>query len=181
MAEGVEGTEDAPARAMRPIPPLAIAGTEGMVVTYARCCFPIPGDEVMGHLSAGRGMVIHRTSCGNLAEFRKQPNKWIAITWKNQVRGDFNVEVIVDVINRVGVLAAVASTIASTRTNIEHVSVVEREGDVSALVFTLQVSDRIHLARVIRSVRSMPDVFKVARSSGRSRQRGSGHAREETD
>jgi guanosine-3',5'-bis(diphosphate) 3'-pyrophosphohydrolase len=181
VAEGVEGAEDTPAKGTRPMPPLAIAGTEGMVVTYARCCFPIPGDEVMGHLSAGRGVVIHRTSCGNLAEFRKQPNKWITITWKNQVRGDFNVEVIVDVINRVGVLAAVASNIASTRTNIEHVSVVEREGDVSALVFMLQVTDRIHLARVIRSVRGMPDVFKVARSSGRSRQRGGGHTREETD
>ncbi|TVQ45974.1 MAG: bifunctional (p)ppGpp synthetase/guanosine-3',5'-bis(diphosphate) 3'-pyrophosphohydrolase [Gammaproteobacteria bacterium] len=149
--------------------PLAIAGTEGMVVSYARCCYPIPGDEVMGHLSAGRGVVIHRNSCGNLAEFRKQPNKWIPVTWKKNVSGDFNVEVIVDVINRVGVLAAVASNIASTRTNIEHVSVMEREGDVSALVFMLQVADRVHLARVIRSIRSMPDVLKVSRSAGRTR------------
>ncbi|MCC5861928.1 MAG: bifunctional (p)ppGpp synthetase/guanosine-3',5'-bis(diphosphate) 3'-pyrophosphohydrolase [Gammaproteobacteria bacterium] len=149
--------------------PLAIAGTEGMVVSYARCCYPIPGDEVMGHLSAGRGVVIHRNSCGNLAEFRKQPNKWIPVTWKKHVSGDFNVEVIVDVINRVGVLAAVASNIASTRTNIEHVSVMEREGDVSALVFMLQVADRVHLARVIRSIRSMPDVLKVSRSAGRTR------------
>ncbi len=164
----------------RPLPPLAIAGTEGMVVTYARCCFPIPGDDIMGHLSAGRGVVIHRNSCGNLAEFRKQPNKWISVAWKNQVSGDFNVEVIVDVINRVGVLAAVASNIAGTRTNIEHVSVVERDGDVSALVFMLQVSDRIHLARVIRSIRSMPDVLKVSRSAGRSRQRG-GAGRDEAE
>ncbi len=163
-------TDSETARPAGPGPrPLAIAGTEGMVVSYARCCYPIPGDEVMGHLSAGRGVVIHRNSCGNLAEFRKQPNKWLPVTWKKQVSGDFNVEVIVDVINRVGVLAAVASNIASTRTNIEHVSVMEREGDVSALVFMLQVSDRVHLARVIRSIRSMPDVLKVSRSAGRTR------------
>lgn len=161
--------------------PLAIAGTEGMVVSYARCCYPIPGDEIMGHLSAGRGVVIHRTSCGNLAEFRKQPNKWIPVTWKKNVSGDFNVEVIVDVINRVGVLAAVASNIASTRTNIDHVSVMEREGDVSALVFMLQVADRIDLARVIRSIRGMPDVLKVSRSAGRTRRSRSSLAGDEQD
>ena len=161
--------------------PLAIAGTEGMVVSYARCCYPIPGDEIMGHLSAGRGVVIHRTSCGNLAEFRKQPNKWIPVTWKKNVSGDFNVEVIVDVINRVGVLAAVASNIASIRTNIDHVSVVEREGDVSALVFMLQVADRVHLARVIRSIRGMPDVLKVSRSASRTRRSRSPVAGDEQD
>ncbi len=157
---------DAQAQAAR-LPALAIAGTEGMVVSYARCCHPIPGDEIMGYLSTGRGVVIHRNSCGNLAEYRKQPNKWINVTWRARVSGDFDVEVVVDVINRVGVLAAVASNIAGTGTNIDHVSVVEREGDVSALVFMLQVQDRRHLARVIRSIRGMPEVLRVTRSSGR--------------
>jgi len=158
--------EDAQARANR-LPALAIAGTEGMVVSYARCCHPIPGDEIMGYLSAGRGVVIHRTSCGNLAEYRKQPNKWINVAWREHVDGDFDVEVVVDVMNRVGVLAAVASNIAGTGTNIDHVSVIEREGDVSALVFMLQLRDRRHLARVIRSIRGMPEVLRVTRSSGR--------------
>jgi RelA/SpoT family (p)ppGpp synthetase len=173
--------EEPGAASSRTPPPLAIAGTEGMVVSYARCCFPIPGDEIMGHMSAGRGVVIHRSNCGNLPEFRKQPNKWISVTWKRHVSGDFNVEVIVDVINRVGVLAAVASNIASTRTNIEHVSVVEREGDVSALVFMLQVADRVHLARVIRSIRSMPDVLKVSRTAGRARRRSAAHGGDEQE
>jgi RelA/SpoT family (p)ppGpp synthetase len=167
----VSRSEDAPRQGAAGPAPLAIAGTEGMVITYGRCCYPIPGDEIMGYMSAGRGIVVHRTTCGNLTEYRKQPSKWIPIEWRRQVSGDFNVEIVVDVVNRVGVLAAVASNIASTGTNIDHVSVVEREGDVSALVFLLQVQDRSHLARVLRSIRSMRDVLRVGRSSGRVRAR----------
>ena len=64
---------------------LVIAGTEGMVVSYAKCCHPIPGDEVMGYLTAGRGVVIHRTNCGNLSNFRKQPEKWISVSWEKDI------------------------------------------------------------------------------------------------
>src|SRR5690606_25578820 len=73
--------------------PLEIAGTEGLVVNYARCCYPIPGDEIVGFMSSGRGIVIHRTTCGNLAEYRKQPSKWIPVDWKRSVEGDFLSEI----------------------------------------------------------------------------------------
>jgi (p)ppGpp synthase/HD superfamily hydrolase len=102
---------------------LAIAGTEGMVVSYARCCFPIPNDPIMAYLSSGRGVVIHREACGNLRNYRKQPDKWLSVTWQPNVDRLFNVEVRIDVANRMGVLAAIASNIATTETNIEHVAV----------------------------------------------------------
>ena len=143
--------------------PLGIAGTEGMVVSYARCCFPIPNDPVMAYLSSGRGMVIHREACGNLRNYRKQPDKWLTVTWQSTVDRLFNVEIRIDVTNRMGVLAAIASNIASTETNIEHVSVDDRDGDSSTLVFDLQVRDRKHLAHVMRNLRRMPEVLKVAR------------------
>jgi len=144
--------------------PLAIAGTEGLVVSYARCCFPIPNDPILANLSTGRGVVIHREACGNLASFRKQPEKWIPVTW--QTAGDrvFHVEIKIEVTNRMGVLARVASAIAGTQTNIDRVSVVERDSDSSTLIFELLVQDRRHLARVIRSVRGMPEVLKVTRT-----------------
>jgi RelA/SpoT family (p)ppGpp synthetase len=144
--------------------PLAIAGTEGLVVSYARCCFPIPNDPILANLSTGRGVVIHREACGNLASFRKQPEKWIPVTW--QTAGDriFHVEIKIDVTNRMGVLARVASAIAGTQTNIDRVSVVERDSDSSTLIFELLVQDRRHLARVIRAVRGMPEVLKVTRT-----------------
>jgi RelA/SpoT family (p)ppGpp synthetase len=145
--------------------PLSITGTEGMVVTYGRCCSPIPGDSIMGYLSTGRGIVIHRDDCGNLVEYRKQPERWINVSWKPRIDRDFNVEIRVEVVNRVGVLAAVASTISDCNSNIESVSIDERDGNTSTLHFQVQVRNRAHLARVLRSIRAMKDVYRVARKT----------------
>ncbi len=145
--------------------PLVIAGTEGLVVNYARCCFPIPIDPIMAYLSSGRGVVIHRESCRNLAGFRKQPDKWISVGWQKNLDRLFSSEIRVEVANRMGVLAAVAASIAGTETNIDHVSLVERDVDTSTLIFELQVRNRKHLARVMRTIRAMPDVLKVYRTT----------------
>jgi RelA/SpoT family (p)ppGpp synthetase len=155
---------DADAAAEGAAGPLAIAGTEGLVVTYARCCFPIPNDPILANLSTGRGVVIHREACGNLASFRKQPEKWIPVTWQTSGDRVFHVEIKIEVTNRMGVLARVASAIAGTQTNIDRVSVVERDSDSSTLIFELLVNDRRHLARVIRAVRGMSEVLKVTRT-----------------
>jgi (p)ppGpp synthase/HD superfamily hydrolase len=144
--------------------PLAIAGTEGLVVSYARCCFPIPNDPILANLSSGRGVVIHREACGNLSSFRRHPEKWIPVTWQAATDRLFHVEIKIEVSNRMGVLARVASAIAGTQTNIDRVSVVERDSDTSTLIFELLVHDRRHLARVIRAVRGMPEVLKVTRT-----------------
>jgi RelA/SpoT family (p)ppGpp synthetase len=144
--------------------PLMIAGTEGLVVTYARCCFPIPNDPIMAYLSTGRGVMIHRQNCGNLAEYRKQPEKWISVAWEATHNRLFSSEIQLEVRNRVGVLAAVAASVAGTETNIDHVILEERDSDTSALTLELQVHDRQHLARIIKTVRRMPEVQRVFRS-----------------
>lgn len=143
---------------------LVIAGTEGLVLTYARCCFPIPNDAIMAYLSSGRGVVIHRESCGNLAGFRKQPDKWITVSWERKLDRLFSSEIRAEVANKMGVLAAIAANIAATETNIDHVSLVERDVDTSTLIFELQVRNRKHLARVMRTIRNMPDVLRVHRT-----------------
>ncbi len=143
---------------------LAIAGTEGLVVTYARCCFPIPNDPVLANLSSGRGVVIHREACGNLASFRKQPEKWVPVTWQASADRLFHVEIKVEVTNRMGVLAQVAAAISETQSNIDRVSVVGRDSDSSTLIFELLVHHRRHLARVIRAIRGMPEVLRVLRT-----------------
>lgn len=144
--------------------PLAIEGTEGVVVSYARCCYPVPGDSIIGFLSSGKGIVIHRDTCGNLTEYRKQPDKWISVNWKENVQRQSMVELRADVNNKTGVLAAVAANIAETHSNIDSVSVVERDEDTVTLIFHLQVRDRVQLAQVMRSIRGMPDVISVSRS-----------------
>ncbi len=142
---------------------LTIAGTEGMVVSYAKCCYPIPGDDVMGYLTAGRGVVVHRTNCGNLSNFRKQPDKWIAVNWEKNIDREFFSQISIETENKPGVLAEVAATIGDSGSNIEQVSVTSRDDDVSLLTFLLQVHDRTHLARILRNVRAMPAVSRVTR------------------
>jgi len=142
---------------------LVIAGTEGMIVSYGKCCHPIPGDDVMGYLSAGRGVVIHRNTCGNLINYRKQPEKWINVSWENSIDRDFSSQIQVDTVNKTGVLAEVAATIADTDSNIEQVAVLDRQDDCTILTFLLQVEDRTHLARIMRNVRKMKNVIRVAR------------------
>ena len=144
---------------------LVIAGTEGMVVSYAKCCYPLPGDDVMGYLSSGRGVVIHRTSCGNLINFRKQPEKWLAVTWEENVDKEFSSQIQVDTANKTGVLAEVAAMIADSQSNIEQVSVLDRHEDCTVLTFLIQVRDRIHLAKIMRNVRKMPNVIRITRDS----------------
>jgi GTP pyrophosphokinase len=144
---------------------LVIAGTEGMVVSYAKCCYPIPGDEVMGYLSAGRGVVIHRNSCGNLINFRKQPEKWLSVGWEEGIDRDFSSQIQVETVNKTGVLAEVAAVIADSQSNIEEVSVNIRHQDTSAMTFLLQVKDRTHLAHIMRNVRKMQNVKSVSRDS----------------
>jgi guanosine-3',5'-bis(diphosphate) 3'-pyrophosphohydrolase len=143
---------------------MAIAGTEGLLVTYARCCFPIPNDPVIAFLSSGRGVVVHRETCVNVEDYRKHPEKWLPVSWHATPDRVFTSQIRVDVPNRMGILAAVAAAIAATETNIERVSVEERESETSVLDFELRVRDRAQLAVVIRTIRRMPDILRVTRT-----------------
>jgi GTP diphosphokinase / guanosine-3',5'-bis(diphosphate) 3'-diphosphatase len=144
--------------------PLAIAGTEGLLVTYARCCFPIPYDPIFAFLSTGRGIVIHRENCVNVEDYRKHPENWLPVSWQSAPDRLFSSEIRVQVANRTGVLAAVAAAIASTETNIDHVSIDEQDSDNALLTFELRVRDRRHLARLMRVTRRMADVTRVTRT-----------------
>lgn len=117
----------------------------------------------MGYLTAGRGVVIHRNTCGNLSNFRKQPEKWIAVTWEKDIRREFSCQIQTETRNRTGVLAEVAATIADCGSNIEQVEVLGRHDDCSVLSFLLSVKDRNHLAQIMRDVRKMPNVLRVSR------------------
>jgi (p)ppGpp synthase/HD superfamily hydrolase len=147
-------------------PPLYIRGTEGTVVTFAKCCRPIPGDPILGFLSAGRGVVIHSHNCKNTSEFRKKPERWIDVQWEDAVQGNFPVDIRIDVANQRGVLATIAATIAETDANIDNVSLAERDGVHAAIFLTVAVRDRRHLARIMRSLRAVPEVVKIARVRG---------------
>jgi guanosine-3',5'-bis(diphosphate) 3'-pyrophosphohydrolase len=144
--------------------PLAIKGTEGMVINYAKCCRPIPGDQILGFLSTGKGIVIHRECCKNVAEVNKYPEKYVFVQWSKDIVGLFRVELKVDVINKRGILATIASALSECNASIENVQVDETDHQHNILIFLIQIKDRSHLANIIRRVRSMSVVTKVARN-----------------
>jgi RelA/SpoT family (p)ppGpp synthetase len=144
--------------------PLSISGTEGMVVSFGRCCHPIPGDNIVGYLSTGRGIVVHRDNCPNLVEYKEHPDKWIEVQWETQIDRDFTTEVRVEVVNQRGVLATVAATISEMGSNIEQVNVQERDGSTSVMNLLFSVQDRKHLANIMRYIRKMPEVLRISRT-----------------
>ncbi|MGE8289113.1 MAG: ACT domain-containing protein, partial [Stenotrophomonas sp.] len=133
------------------------------VVSFAGCCQPIPGDEIMGYHTAGKGIVVHRLDCPNLAELRKSPERWVPIGWDTNVVGDYDTALVVEVENGTGVLAQLAAAIAQSHSNIERVDYLDRDFNAAVLCFNIQVRDRNHLAEVMRRLRRLQVVQAVRR------------------
>jgi len=143
--------------------PLAIRGTEGLVLSYAKCCTPIPGDPIVGHLSAGKGMVVHLESCKNIAEIRNNPEKCVQLSWAKDVTGEFNVELRVELEHQRGLIALLAGSVNAADGNIEKIGMDERDGRISVVQLVISVHDRVHLARVIRKLRTLMGVVRITR------------------
>ncbi|MBS1213022.1 MAG: guanosine-3,5-bis(diphosphate) 3-pyrophosphohydrolase, partial [Proteobacteria bacterium] len=143
--------------------PLIIKGTEGMVVSLAKCCRPIPGDPIVGFFNPGKGIVVHLNECKNVNELRKKQVNWLDVEWHKQVTGEFPVEVRLELLNKLGTLAKVASTISRMRANIENVQITNQDSEVSTDLITLMVKDRVHLAKLMRELRRLSVVLKISR------------------
>ncbi len=144
---------------------LAIRGTEGMVVSFARCCRPIPGDGIAALFNPGRGIVVHRHDCGNLGSLETKRDKHLEVEWAAEPDGDFPVEIRVEIGNRRGALAVVAGAIAEQGSNIENVQSRDKDGMTTALDLVISVRNRRHLARIMRRLRQIPLVVRITRVS----------------
>jgi len=142
---------------------IMITGSERGVLSFAACCHPIPGDEIMGYLSAGKGVVVHRADCPNVAEYRKFPERCVPMAWDRNVEGDYRVALRIEVENKPGVLAQVAAAVAESNSNIDAVEYRERDVAVSVMEFAIEVRNRKHLADVIRRIRRLGVVHGVQR------------------
>lgn len=142
---------------------LTVQGTEGLVVTYATCCYPIPGDLIMGYLKPGQGIVIHVENCSKIARFKNKPNRCINVKWEADIPGEFQVPILVDVINDRGVLAQLANAISESNANILNVNVDQRDARMNTVRFVVSVRDRAHLARIMRRLRAVGEVTRIRR------------------
>jgi len=144
--------------------PLAVEGTEGLVVDYAKCCRPIPGDDICGYVSVGRGIVIHRLECRHVQTRKGSAQERVALVWSDKVQGDYLAELKLKAENQRGLLASVAGEISSAGSSIENVQMPERDGSEAVeMRFLITVRDRVHLARVLRRLRRLPAVERVNR------------------
>ncbi len=163
LARDADATPDLLDAAQRRDEKILITGSERGVISFAHCCLPLPGDEIMGFHTAGKGIVVHRIECPNVADYRKSPERWVEIGWDREVSGDFHAALRIEVDNRPGVLAQVAAAIAQAEGNIDAVEYLERDSNVAAIRFGIEVADRRHLAEVIRRTRRLGVVHGVQR------------------
>ena len=165
VPERISDGESEETREMKSQSALAISGTEGMVVSYGRCCYPIPDDQIVAKLSKGRGIVVHRDNCKNLeaASKRKHSDKYIDVQWAHDASGDFTCEIKLEIENKSGLLARTATVISDCKADIENVYMEDRDGFSLNLFYLLKVSDRKHLATIMRRLRRIPSVMRIMR------------------
>lgn len=142
---------------------LIIKGTEGMVVTLAKCCHPIPGDHIVGYFNPGKGVVVHHHECRNAHDLRKKSTTWLDVEWCKDAKGDFSTGIRLEVMNQRGTLATIAAVISKMESNIENVNVANQDDKVSVDLIMLSVKNRVHLAAIMRQLKKLPIVLKLTR------------------
>ncbi len=146
--------------------PVHLHGGEGLVVKYARCCGPVPGDAIVGHMTPGRGFVVHIETCSNMTEIRRRrPSEIIPARWSSTTQAEFFTSLRIDLKRRKGIVAELASTLTDADANIENIIVEERSAEVASVVVLIGVRDRTHLARVMRRVRAIGATISITRTS----------------
>src|SRR5437899_5501617 len=159
LRNGDRSREDA-----KPGGSVVIRGTEGMAVQLATCCRPIPGDEIVGSIKKGQGLVVHASDCGSIVRSRRnEPDQWIDVEWDPRTTRLFQAAINAMVENRRGVLAQVASEIAKAGSNMDWITLAEDRAVFTNMHFVVEVANRQHLARVMRALRRLPDVKKITR------------------
>ena len=145
---------------------ILVDGREGNSIHFQTCCHPIPGDNIIGYLGKGEGLQVHTNDCTvALRMLSKDSDKWVEVEWGKELNREFEVDLAIDTRQGKGVLARVASSVTSADSNIMNVSMEDRFKEDSVTIrFTIQVYDRLHLSKVMRSLRANPDVMRVTRT-----------------
>ena len=146
-------------------PPVLIHADDEPTLHLARCCRPIPGDDVRGFFDAGRGVAVHRSGCRNVQRFRRNPREEVTVDWAPETRGGFEVVIVAQLANQPGALARVTATMSLLHVNIENMEFVRRAEDDISIRFVLSVDSRVQLARIVRRLRNLTVVRSVRRDS----------------
>ncbi len=146
--------------------PLIIKGTEGMVVSFAECCCPIPGDPIVGVLTSGQGIIVHVEQCSHLDKLRRHHGAFMPLRWDKESPTTFPVIIRVEAIDQPRLLAKMAAAISDADANIEDVHTQNQGGQYFRFIFKLSVRDRMHVARILRKLRNIPVITRITRGFG---------------
>ena len=158
-------TDEVPTERRKTAKKMPIRGTDDMLLNFANCCRPIPGDPIVAHISPGKGLVIHLDSCKNIRGHNKEQNKYLPVQWdmEQDFDFDFKTEIGIELINHQGALAELTNAIAATGANIHSIATEEKDGRVYVVSLLITTKSRIHLANIMRKIRVIPNVLKVYR------------------
>ncbi len=145
---------------------LSIRGAETLLINYANCCYPLPGDNIIGVFVADRGMVVHRDGCPNTKRYRKHVDRWLHLEWGAKTKGYFKSKISVVVTNSKGVLAQIARLIAEQGSNIVKVEMQNEEQSLTHMDFEIEVKNLEHLHRVIKPLEESEYVYELERIGG---------------
>ena len=139
---------------------MPIKGTEGMMVTYSKCCRPIPGDSILAYLSPGKGLIVHQQGCRNIKNLE---NKSFPVQWDSDIDKEFIAKVRVEILNHKGALATLTNMIARSESNVHSLNSGEKDSGLYNIDIELTTRNRIHLADIIRKIKKVAYVQKVVR------------------
>jgi GTP diphosphokinase / guanosine-3',5'-bis(diphosphate) 3'-diphosphatase len=134
-----------------------------VAVQLAACCRPIPGDPIVGLIRKGQGLIVHTHDCRNIAKLRGSRTEWLDVEWEAQPGRMFDASIHVVTQNARGVLAKLAAGISQAESNINNVGMEDEGGETTSVYFTVQVTDRTHLAQILRTLRRIPEVLRINR------------------
>ncbi|MCH9645612.1 MAG: bifunctional (p)ppGpp synthetase/guanosine-3',5'-bis(diphosphate) 3'-pyrophosphohydrolase [Proteobacteria bacterium] len=142
---------------------IRINSTRDKAISFAHCCYPIPGDKVSGILTTSKGLVMHRSDCVNLIRLKSKQAQWLSIDWQNDESESFDVKIAIDVDNQRGTLASIANMISKLESNIEHIEVQEKDNSIKSLDLVINVVDSKHLYEIMQSLKTLKFVQSVRR------------------
>ena len=159
----LSGSEQQENSEIRKPKPLIISGTEGMVINFAKCCHPIPGDGIIGYMSAGRGVIVHNTYCPQAKDILKKPEKSVELRWADEIKGEFLVPISIEIGHQRGMVATLATKINRLDGFIESINVIDKDARTSRVDIDVYVESRVHLARIMKHIRNIKSVTYIER------------------
>ncbi len=140
-----------------------VVGASNVLIRFSKCCRPLPGEEIVGFVTKGKGVTVHKRDCPNVSRAEEGSGRYVNVEWDPGPEQAFPVEIEVEAFDRVGVIHDILERIAESKTNVSAANVKTKRGSMAMIKLIVDVKDVAHLSGVIKTIRSVSDVYNVTR------------------